>query len=222
MDIEEAIRTRKSIRAFKKKPVPIKVIKKILTLASLSPSGSNTQPWNVHVLTGKYLKLFTNETKKEFLSNFNNLSLERLNYMKEYREPYKARRKKVGWDLYSILDIKKGDYKKTKQFHSLNYEFFGAPVGLIFSIEKDLGWMSWLDYGMFMQSITLSARSYGLDTCSQAAWGLVHKKVHNLLKLKKNLTVHCGMALGYGNNKSKVNSLVTERAEINEFCKFLK
>ncbi len=221
MHIDEAIRSRKSIRSFKNKNVSLKIIKEILSLAALSPSGSNTQPWNVHVLSGNYLKSFTSSAKKEFLNNFNNLSLERLNYMKEYREPYKARRKKVGWDLYSLLKINKGEYDKTKEFHSQNYNFFGAPVGLIFSIEKDLGWMSWLDYGMFLQTISLAARNYGLHTCPQAAWGLVHDKVHKLLKLKTNFTVHCGMAIGYSRDNAKVNSLVTERAEIKDFCEFL-
>ena len=221
MNIEEAITTRKSVRSFSKKQIPLSIIKEILTLAAHSPSGSNTQPWNVHVLKGVFLKTFTSSAKKEFLKNYKKLKLERLNYMTEYREPYKSRRKKVGWDLYSLLNIKKGDYTKTRQFHSLNYEFFGAPVGLIFSIERDLGWMSWLDYGMFIQTISLAARKYGLDTCPQAAWGLVYNKVHKLLKLDKNFTVHCGMAIGYRNKNAKVNSLIAERANINDFCKFL-
>ena len=176
--IKEAILSRKSIRNFLKKKVNKKIIKEILHLASYSPSGTNTQPWNVHVLTGKKLKTFSEKAKNEFLKNSEKLSLERLNYMKKYREPYISRRRKVGWDLYQILDIKKGDYNKTKNFHALNYEFFGAPVGLIFTIEKDLGWMSWLDYGMFIQNICLLAREYGLHTCPQAAWGLVYKKAN--------------------------------------------
>ena len=150
MDVIKAIKTRRSIRSFKKKKVLLSEIKKILELASLSPSGSNTQPWNVHVLYGNSLKKFTEEMVNEFIKNGKNLKLERLNYMEKYRSPYLERRRKVGWDLYSLLDIKKGDYKKTLEFHSQNYRFFNAPIGLIFSIEKDLGWMSWLDYGMFM------------------------------------------------------------------------
>ena len=220
MNVQEAIKSRKSVRKFKKKKVSMKTVKEIIKLASYSPSGSNTQPWNIHVLTGKSLSDFTKKIKKEFLLNGNNLKLERLNYMEKYREPYLSRRRKVGWDLYQILNIKKGDYNKTKEFHSQNYEFFGAPVGIIFSIEKDLGWMSWLDYGMFLQNMCLAARSFGLHTCSQAAWGLVYKKANKILKIKKNLTIHCGMALGYVDQNAEVNSLNTEREEINSFCKF--
>ena len=220
MDVIKAIKTRRSIRSFKKKTVPISDIKKILELASLSPSGSNTQPWNVHVLYGNSLKKFTQEMVKEFLKNNKNLKLERLNYMKTYRSPYLERRRKVGWDLYNLLGIKKGNFKKTLEFHSKNYNFFNAPIGLIFSIEKDLGWMSWLDYGMFIQNISLVCRSFGLHSCPQAAWGLVYKKANKLLKLNKNFTVHCGMAIGYENEKDTVNNLRTERESIKNFCKF--
>ena len=221
MDVIKAIKTRRSIRSFKKKKVLLAEMKKILELASLSPSGSNTQPWNVHVLYGNSLKKFTEEMVNEFIKNGKNLKLERLNYMEKYRSPYLERRRKVGWDLYSLLDIKKGDYRKTLEFHSQNYRFFNAPIGLIFSIEKDLGWMSWLDYGMFMQNISLLCRSFGLHSCPQAAWGLVYKKANKLLKLDKNYTVHCGMAIGYSNDKKKVNKLKTEREKIDNFCKFL-
>ena len=221
MNVHDAIKTRKSIRRFKKKRVSITLIKKILEIASFSPSGSNTQPWNVFVLSGKSLVDFTKETKREFLLNGAKLKLERLNYMEKYKEPYLSRRRKVGWDLYQILGIKKGDYEKTKLFHSQNYDFFGAPVGLIFTIEKDLGWMSWLDYGMFIQNISLAARGYGLHSCAQAAWGLVYKKANKLLNIKTNFTVHCGMAIGYLEEKSKINSLITEREKVTNFCKFM-
>ena len=221
MNVLKAIKSRKSVRSFNSKKVPLSIIRKILEVASQAPSGSNTQPWNVHVLMGKSLKKFVCEMSEEFLNNNDKLKLERLNYMKKYRSPYQDRRRKVGWDLYKILKIKKGDYKKTLEFHSLNYRFFNAPVGLIFSIEKDLGWMSWLDYGMFLQNISLVSRSYGLHSCPQAAWGLVYKKANEVLKLKKNFTVHCGMAIGYENKKNKINSLVTEREKIDNFCKFL-
>lgn len=220
MEIIRAIKSRKSIRAFTKKKVSISVIKKILETASLSPSGSNTQPWNVHVLYGNTLKRFTKEMVQEFLKNSTSLKLERLNYMDTYRAPYLERRRKVGWDLYNLLGIRKGDFQKTLDFHSRNYMFFDAPIGLIFSIEKDLGWMSWLDYGMFIQNISLLCRSFGLHSCPQAAWGLVYKKANKFLKLDKNFTVHCGMAIGYEDEKNKVNKLKTERESVKNFCKF--
>ncbi|MBF95763.1 MAG: nitroreductase [Pelagibacterales bacterium] len=221
MDVINAIKSRRSVRSFKKKKVSLNTVKKILELASLSPSGSNTQPWNVHVLIGDSLNKFTEEMVKEFKKNNQSLKLERLNYMKKYRSPYQERRRKVGWDLYELLNIKKGDYKKTLNFHTLNYSFFNAPLGLIFSIEKDLGWMSWLDYGMFLQNICLLCRSFGLHSCPQAAWGLVYKKANKFLNLENNFTVHCGMAIGYENKNNNINTLKTEREKLDNFCKIL-
>ena len=121
MNVIKAIKSRKSVRSFNKKKVPLSIVRNILEVSAQAPSGSNTQPWNVHVLTGKSLQKFVSEMAEEFLKNNNKLKLERLNYMKKYRNPYQDRRRKVGWDLYKILNIKKGDYKKTLKFHSLNY-----------------------------------------------------------------------------------------------------
>ncbi len=222
INVHEAILSRRSVRAFEKKPISLDIIENILKIASRAPSGTNIQPWNVDILTGLALKKFTAEIKNEFLENRNNHSLERLHYMKKFKEPYLKRRRKVGWDLYSLLGIKKGDYKKTSDFHSKNYEFFGAPVGMIFSIEKDLGWMSWLDYGMFIQNICIASRGYGLHSCPQAAWGLFHKKIAEILKIKKNHVVHCGLALGYENIKENINNLRTERESPSEFVTFHK
>ncbi len=220
MKIQEAILSRRSIRSFLEKDIPIKTIKEILKIAARAPSGTNIQPWKVNVLSGGFLTKFKKKVKLEFLENGENHSVDRLHYMEKFREPYLKRRRKVGWDLYNILDIQKGDFIKTKNFHAKNFDFFDAPIGLIFSIEKDLGWMSWLDYGMFMQNICLTARSYGLHTCSQAAWGMMHKKVEQLLEIDANSIVHCGMALGYENLENKINDLKTNREGLEEFVTY--
>ena len=119
-----------------------------------------------------------------------------------------------------ILDIKKGDYEKTKLFHVKNFSFFGAPVGLLFTIEYDLGWMSWLDYGMFIQNICVAARAYGIHTCPQAAWSSVHNDIAPLINISDNHLIHCGMSLGIEDTNAKVNNLRTERANLNEFVNF--
>ena len=140
--------------------------------------------------------------------------------MEKFREPYLARRRKVGWDLYNLLGIKKGDYEKTKNFHSQNFRFFNAPVGMIFTIEKDLGWMSWLDYGMFIQNICTAARGYGLHTCPQAAWGQMHEYLAPLLDINDNYIIHCGLSLGWEETSQKVNDLRTVREDLDDFVRF--
>ena len=145
---------------------------------------------------------------------------DRLHYMEKFRDPYITRRRKVGWDLYALLDIKKGDYEKTKSFHVQNFSFFGAPLGLIFTIEKDLGWMSWLDYGMFLQNICIAARAYGLHTCAQASWSGVHEDISPLLKISENHLIHCGMSIGMEDKQAEVNKLRTDRADLDDFVTF--
>ena len=220
INAHEAIKSRRSVRAYKKKLVPIEIVEEILRIASRAPSGTNTQPWKVNVLTGNFLKNF----KKKLVNTFNKEGFkhkaDRVHYLEKFREPYLSRRRKIGWDLYALLGIKKGEYDKTKIFHAKNYEFFEAPVGLIFSIEKDLGWMSWLDYGAFIQNISIAARGFDLHTCPQAAWGHLHLKIEQLLNIETNFIVHCGMALGYEDESNKLNDLRTDREDLNSFVTF--
>ena len=135
-DVKEAITTRRSVRYYSSKPVEKDIIEDILKVASRAPSGTNIQPWNVHVLMGEPLKQFTDKAVEIFFDDNLVKKNERVHYMEKFREPYLARRRKVGWDLYNLLGIKKGDYEKTKNFHSQNFKFFSAPVGMIFTIEK--------------------------------------------------------------------------------------
>tara|TARA_B100001123_G_C14972181_1_gene892097 strand:- start:32 stop:712 length:681 start_codon:yes stop_codon:yes gene_type:complete len=220
IDLEEAIISRRSVRAYLDKKVNKKIIESILLVARRAPSGTNIQPWNVHVLTGSKLEKVSKESQDAFINEKKLHQNDRLHYMEVFREPYVSRRRKVGWDLYSILGIKKGEYNKTKLFHAQNFNFFGAPVGLIFTIEKDLGWMSWLDYGMFIQNICLASRNYDLHTCPQASWGQMNEILKSHISIPENHIVHCGMSLGYEDQKAEVNKLYTEREALNKFVHF--
>tara|TARA_Y100001936_G_scaffold250810_1_gene304674 strand:- start:448 stop:1125 length:678 start_codon:yes stop_codon:yes gene_type:complete len=219
-DVKEAITTRRSVRYYSSKPVEKDIIEDILKVASRAPSGTNIQPWNVHVLMGEPLKQFTDKAVEIFFDDNLVKKNERVHYMEKFREPYLARRRKVGWDLYNLLGIKKGDYEKTKNFHSQNFKFFNAPVGMIFTIEKDLGWMSWLDYGMFIQNICIAARGYGLHTCPQAAWGQMNDYLSPILGITGKHIIHCGLSIGWENINKKVNELRTVREDLDNFVTF--
>ena len=52
-DVRNAITSRRSVRQFLSKDVSKGIIEEILNVAARAPSGTNIQPWNVHVLTGK-------------------------------------------------------------------------------------------------------------------------------------------------------------------------
>ena len=220
MRVDEAITSRRSVRAFKSDPVPRETVAHILEVASRAPSGTNIQPWYVHVLTGDALKSLSDAVLDAFWNEPEKHQNDRVHYLEEWRDPYLARRRKVGWDLYGLQGIKKGEHDKTREFHSRNFKFFNAPVGLIFTIDRDMGWMSWLDYGMFMQNISIAARGQDLHTCPQAAWAPYHDVVEKHLDLPAEQLVHCGMSLGYEDTTAAVNKLETVREPLDAFVTF--
>ena len=163
-------------------------------------------------LSDAVLDAFWNEPEKHEAS--------RLHYLEKNRDPYLARRRKVGWDMYGLLGIGKGEHEKTREFHARNFKFFNAPVGMIFTIDRDMGWMSWLDYGMFIQNICVAARGQGLDTCPQAAWAGYHTLIEKHLGLPDVQLVHCGLSLGYEDTSAEVNKLETVREPLEDFVTF--
>ncbi|MBI5717631.1 MAG: nitroreductase [Burkholderiales bacterium] len=220
--VDAAITSRHSIRAFLPTPVPREVIEQILAVASRAPSGTNTQPWKVHVLTGDSRKALSAVlcTAYDDPEQVKQHTEEYAYYPTQWVSPYIERRRKVGWDLYGLLGIAKADKGRMHVQHRRNYEFFGAPVGLIFTIDRILQQGSWLDYGMFLQSIMIAARARGLDTCPQAAFTPFHRLIERHLNLPAEEMVVCGMSLGHADPTAVENSLVTERVPPSTFAQF--
>ena len=216
--VTDAVITRRSLRAFLPKPVSTDLVQQILTTASRAPSGTNMQPWNVHLLTGNSLRKVSDAVLEDF-DNDVPYDEEQPYYPDKFFEPYLARRRKVGWDLYTLVGIGKGDKEKMKAQHRRNYEFFSAPVGAVFTIHRDLNIGSWLDYGMYLQNVMLLAREAGLHTCPQAAFCGYHKSIRRALPLKEEEVVVCGMTIGYADFDAVENTLETERADASEFLK---
>ncbi|MEM1038193.1 MAG: nitroreductase [Pseudomonadota bacterium] len=219
--VDEAITSRRSIRAFLDTPVSADMVRSILDVAARAPSGTNMQPWKVYVLMGDVLE----RAKAATVDAFSDGQFPRDQVYKYYPdaffEPYKSRRKKVGVDLYGLLGIAKGDGDKMFAQHKRNYLFFDAPVGLFFTIHEDLEIGSWLDYGMFLQNIMIAARGRGLDTCPQAAWPPYHKAVRSVVDMGDDEVLVCGMALGYADESAIENTLATERVPADGFAVFL-
>ncbi|HWI11887.1 MAG TPA: nitroreductase [Burkholderiaceae bacterium] len=221
--VDTAIRTRRSLRAFLPTPVPRETIAAILAVAARAPSGTNTQPWKVYVLTGKA----KTELSRKIAAVYDDPA-ERAKHSDEYdyyptewKSPFIDRRRKVGWDLYGLLDIAKTDKARMHAQHRRNYEFFDAPVGLIFTIDRVLRQGSWLDYGMFLQSIMVAARGRGLDTCPQAAFMQFHRIITEHVGASADEQVVCGMSLGHADPDAIENTLVTEREPVEAFTRFL-
>jgi nitroreductase len=143
-------------------------------------------------------------------------------YPEKWFSPYIDRRRENGWSLYGLLGIEKGEKEKMFLQHQRNFRFFDAPVGLFFTIHKDLGTGSILDYGMFLQSVMISAQSHGLATCPQAAWNKFSKIIAPTIGAGEDEMLVCGMALGYADKSHKVNTFQTPRATVEEFTTWVK
>jgi nitroreductase len=220
--VDAALTSRRSVRAYLSTPVPRSEIEAILAVASRAPSGTNTQPWKVHVLTGAPKQELTHNILVAF-DDPEQCALhteEYPYYMRNWRSPYIDRRRKLGWDLYSLLGIAKTDKGRMHEQHGRNYDFFGAPVGLIFVIDRDLEQGGWLDYGTFLQSVMVAARGRGLDTCPQQAFTQFHRIIERHLGLADSEMVVCGMALGHADPEAPENRLVTEREPVSSFARF--
>jgi len=220
--IEEAILSRRSLRAFRPDPVPRETVERILALASRAPSGTNIQPWNVHVVAGAVRDRLAKAMHAEFMQHGEEgWKREYEYYPTKWRDPYLARRRKLGWDLYGLLGIGKGEREKTQRQHARNYLFFDAPVGMVVTLERDLPVGAWLDTGMFLQNLMLAARAFGLDTCPQAAIASAHTVLRRELQIPEAEMVVCGMSLGYARDGAIENTLVTEREPVAKFARFL-
>jgi nitroreductase len=221
--VDAAITSRRSLRAFLPTPVAREDIEAILEVAARAPSGSNTQPWKVYVLTGAIKHRLSAAIQKTYLdpAAFREQREEYNYYPVEWVTPYQERRRKVGWDLYGLLQLTRDNKAGMQAQHGRNYDFFDAPVGFMFTIDRVMQQGSWLDYGMFLQNIMIAARARGLDTCPQAAFTQFHAVIADVLGIPANEQLVCGMSLGFADHGKVENSLQTERSTVAEFAKFL-
>lgn len=219
MKVSTAIDSRFSCRAFLSTPVPKGTVVSILDSARRAPSGGNLQPWIVHVLTGAPLAELIGIVRKKAAEQPLGEGSEYNIYPPDLHDPYRSRRYQCGEDLYATISIGREDKAGRLQQFARNYEFFGAPVGMFFTIDRRMGPDQWADVGMFMQNVMLLAREHGLDTCPQEAWAAWFKTVGEFLQLPPQEMLFCGMALGYRDTNAPINGLRTQRAELSEFAR---
>lgn len=141
-------------------------------------------------------------------------------YPPELTEPYRTRRFRVGEMMYATMNIPRENKAARLKFFARNWEFFGAPVGLIFTMDRQMQEGQWADLGMFIQNVMLMARDHCLHSCAQEAWAVWHTVIREYLKVPDNELVFCGMAIGHADESAPVNSLVSERAGVDEFATF--
>lgn len=219
LSVDQAIRSRRSVRRFLPTPVSADTVRELLDLAARAPSGTNVQPWRVYALAGPAKDALSRAILDKYLTS--GIDGKGLDYYPErWIEPWISRRRKVGADLYALLDIGKGDKEKMTRQWARNYLFFDAPVGLIFTTDRIFGHGMLLDHGMFMENLMLAARSRGLDTCPQAAFTDFQDTIRRTLGLPENEVVLCGMSLGYADPDAPENRLHTDRVPADGFTDF--
>lgn len=211
----DAVYGRKSIRSFLPDPVPDETVYGILAAASRAPSGQNMQPWLVHYVTGEmrdHLCAVVTAAAAE-----GKRSDDYPYFPEDIHEPYRTRRRKVGFDLFEIYGIDRHDIAGRQQALLLNFQFFGAPVGLFFTMRRDWGYGAWIDIGNLMTNVMTLAPAFGLATCPQQAWAEYGAAVRSVLPVPDDHVIVSGMALGFADQHAPVNDLVTERAPTSEF-----
>ncbi|MDH2274155.1 nitroreductase [Moraxella porci] len=225
--VDSVITARHSVRAFLDTPVDTQTIKDILTVASRAPSGTNTQPWKVYVVTGdKRAKLIDNIfAAKQAIADDPSLADKFQEtfpyYPTEWISPFIDRRRENGWGLYGLLGIQKGDKEKMAAQQDRNFKLFDAPVGLFFTVNKVMGTGSKMDIAMMIQNVMIAAKARGLDTCPQAAFNHFHPVVLETIGAGDDEELVCTVALGYADESDIVNTFITPRVPVDEFAVFL-
>ncbi len=220
MDVREAAATRYSCRAFLPDPVPEAVVREILDGAARAPSGGNLQPWRVYALAGARLEALRALLRPRAGELPRGEGTEYRIYPPELKEPYRTRRFAVGELLYRSLGIAREDRPARLRQYARNFEFFGAPVGLMVCADRSMGPPQWSDLGMFLQTAMLLARQHGLHSCAQEAWAHWHKTLGDFLELPPELMVFCGLALGYADADAPINAWRAPREPLDGFAAF--
>ena len=218
--VEKAIASRRAVRAFLPDPVDPALVRRLLELAAQAPSGTNMQPWRLRVL-GPRIRAKLETALVAALDDPSPREEEYRYYPVTFREPYLSRRRKVGWDLYGLLGVAKGDHAGMRRQTEANLRFFGAPVALMLTVDRDLEIGSWLDLGAFIQTLLIAAQGHGLDSCPQAIFARFHQVVRRELSIPQSEIVVCGIALGKADPEAPANRLVPEREPVESFTSWL-
>lgn len=219
--VDHAITSRRAVRAFLPIPVDPALVRHLLEVAAQAPSGTNMQPWRVRVI-GPQARARLEPALLAALDSPDLPAAEEYRYYPEsFREPYQSRRRKVGWDLYGLLGVQKGDLAGMKRQTAANLRFFDAPVALMVTIDRDLEIGSWLDLGMFVQSILIAAQGHGLNSCPQAIFARFHPVVRRELAIPDGEIIVCGIAIGHADPDAPANRLVPEREPVEAFTTWL-
>ncbi len=220
MHVRDAVSSRYSCRAFLPTPIPEQTVRDIVERATRAPSAGNMQPWRIYAIAGERVEALKallaprmNELPKAEGGDY------RI-YPDPMEEPYRTRRFAVGELLYKSIGVAREDKPARYRQYARNFQFFGAPVGLFFAVERAHGVAQWADIGGYLQTVMLLARGYGLHTCPQQAWVSWHRTVRSFLDLPPELMIYSGMALGLADESAAINSWRSPREPLASWAAF--
>lgn len=224
MTVAQAINARRSTRAFLDRAVDPGLVRRLIDLARRAPSGGNLQPWHLYVLAGEPRDALVGAVRERIAADAERAvtgeGSEYRIYPADLQEPYRSRRSAVGAQLYESIAIARADRPARLRQVARNYEFFGAPVGIIVTIKRNMQQGQFVDLGLFLQSFALLAVENGLATCMQESWANWPRTIRTLLPVPADELVFCGISLGHPDNAHPINCFPTDRAEVGEFCQF--
>ncbi|KRC12365.1 nitroreductase [Hydrogenophaga sp. Root209] len=216
--VSSVVRSRRAVRSFKQEPLPREVVEQILTDAACAPSGANIQPWRVYVVSGQVKAGLTDAVVSAFRAG---TAPAPVHFPEPLPDLFRARLQDFGARYYASLGIERTDAAARTQQTERNFSFFGAPVGLIFSIDRRLNPHSWIDLGLFAQTVMIAARARGVDTCPQVAFAQYHDQIAPYLQMPSEEITAFGMSMGYGDPQAPVNQARMPRAGLTEFAQIL-
>lgn len=221
MKVSQALRERRSIRAFLEQPVERQLLRDLLRQAARAPSSGNLQPWRIHVVQGQALQGFRQVMQQRLADSPEPDPADYAVYPQPLQESYRTSRFEVGEQMYALLGVGRGDKAERLAWFARNYAFFDAPCALFFFVERNMGPGQWADLGMYQQSLMLLLKEHGLDSCPQACWARYHQTVEAFLQMPPELMLHCAIAVGYADPQARVNQLRSERRALEQFCTFV-
>jgi nitroreductase len=216
--VDEVLRSRRATRAFRPDPIPRQIVLDILEAAATAPSNSNTQPWRVHVLTGAPMKNLAEALVESFRADSAPPSA---HFPDPLPAEFGVRQADFAARYYACLGIDRRDVAARARQTERNFCFFGAPVGLIFSIDARLTAHSWLDLGLFVQNVMIAARARGIDTCPQVSFARFHAIIASHLQMRAEEVTACGMSMGFADTRAPVNQVRMPRQRALDFTRLV-
>ncbi len=221
MQLQDAIRQRRSIRQFLPKAVSEDLIRDIIADAIWAPSWGNTQPWEIVVVSGQKMAEFKSKSQEALLAGKE--AVPDISMPQVWPDAYLNRYKELGKSVLGALAIAREDKEARLQHFVKMFGFFDAPAAILVIIDKELALeYAMLDAGIFLQTFCLLAHDRGLGTCILAVMVSYPEIARELFSIPDSKLIIMGAALGWPDPDAPVNCLARKRKSLTEFVSWVK